>query len=59
MDEKQNIYAELTLRAIKDGTEWQSSTLKYPLQSKETYTMLEKTLTDALIALGYEGLKSK
>ena len=58
---KKNVYAMLTLTAIKGGAVWQESELKYPNQSKKSYTELEDALSRMLVGMGYDvqGLKSK
>ena len=59
MTEAQNIYVELEIRAIKGGTEWQSTTLRYPRQSVEMYTVIEAAISKTLIDLGYAGIELK
>ena len=51
MDVKKDIYVEITIKAIKDGSEWQSTTVGYPRQTKDAYTVIEQTMGQALMSL--------
>jgi len=50
----QDMYVILELCGIKDGVEWQRSTLRYPLQSEESYWAMEDLLAKALLKLGFK-----
>ncbi len=43
---KQDIYAEVILRGIRNGAEWNKAVLCAPNQSKVSYTKMEQDLAD-------------
>ena len=56
---EKNIYVMLTLTAIKDGHVWNRVTEEYPGQSEDSYTELEKRLSETLVQMGLDKIASK